>query len=349
LQLKIYVCNLSDVGWMIVIPQRLRSSIADQVKFREFMYLEYQNCSLCPRNCQIDRYSGKKGYCGESAELRIASIEAHFGEEPPISGSNGSGTVFFSGCAMRCVFCQNYQISCFHMGEFTKETNVADRLELLYRTRDIHNVNFVTPDHFLPHTIQIVDELRQRHITLPILYNTSGYVKVSMIQRLADYADIYMPDYKYADSNLAYELSRCGDYPIVALDAIAEMVKQKGMLDSSLSGRTIATQGVLVRHLVLPGQAQNSIEALSVLYGEFGVDLPISLMSQYWPARMVANAEMNRRVSSEEFYRVYEHSRMLGFRNMFVQHLPPGDEHADDFLPDFRLERPFKGNRGKKR
>jgi len=317
--------------------------------FRKGCMPEYDDCHLCPRDCHINRSAGKRGYCGETAQLRIASIEAHFGEEPPISGSNGSGTVFFSGCAMQCVFCQNYQISCFHMGQEMTCEKVVDRLEALYRTQAIHNVNFVTPDHFIPHTIEIVKQLRQRPLSLPILYNTSGYMKVETLRRLADYADIYMPDYKYSSGDVAYEMSRCRDYPAVALDAISEMVRQKGFLDSIMHSRETAERGVLVRHLVLPQQVENSIDALSILYTEFGAELPISLMSQYWPARMVKNAEMNRRLHSEEFYRVYEHAQSLGFQNMFVQHLPPGYDHSDDFRPDFAKEEPFEGNAAKKR
>ncbi|NLP12326.1 radical SAM protein [bacterium] len=305
---------------------------------------DYENCTLCPRNCAVNRLQGKKGFCGETAELRIASIEAHFGEEPPISGRNGSGTVFFSGCAMRCVFCQNYQISCFHVGKPYLSSRAADQLEQLYAVHGIHNVNFVTPDHFLPHTIEIVTLLRQKQVTIPILYNTSGYMKVEAVRRLQEYADIYMPDYKYADAELAHVLSRCRDYPAVALSAVGEMVRQKGFLDAGAGRREIARRGVLVRHLVLPGQEQNSIDALSILYGEFGPKLHISLMSQYRPLRMIKLAEMNRPLRSEEFYRVYEHALALGFRNLFVQHMTADHEAGDDFIPDFKRERPFKGN-----
>lgn len=305
----------------------------------------YENCTLCPRNCKVDRAAGKIGICCETAELRVSSIEAHHGEEPPISGSHGSGTVFFTGCSLKCDFCQNYQISCFDMGSVTTVQAVVDKLEQLYRQEGIHNVNFVTSDHFLPHTIEIVSELRWRQIPLPILYNTSGYMKVESLREVESYADIYMPDYKYADAGLAQRLSRCRDYPTVALEAIAEMVRQKGFLDSFLGKREAATKGVFVRHLVLPGQIRNSIDALSILFNEFGRDLPISLMSQYWPARMIKIAELNRRVKAQEFYRVYDHALDLGFTNMFVQHMSSwGRDSEDEFAPDFSKDKPFKGN-----
>jgi len=304
----------------------------------------YRECRLCPRLCGVDRLAGKRGFCGETAELRIASIDAHFGEEPPISGRNGSGTVFFSGCTLRCVFCQNYQISCFHMGSVTTCAEVTEKLLGLCQTKGLHNINFVTPDHFIPHTIEIATQLRERG-NIPILYNTSGYLTVPILQLLEPVADIYLPDYKYSVGSLAHELSRCRDYPLVALEAIVEMVRQKGFLDSFLQGKPVAGRGVLVRHLVMPGQVANSIDALSMLYSEFGADLPLSLMSQYWPARMVKYAALNRRLTREEFYRVYDHALQLGFKNLFVQHLADESLEAEaPFLPDFRKERPFKGN-----
>lgn len=304
----------------------------------------YQSCTLCPRNCAADRASGQKGICGETAALRVSAVEAHFGEEPPISGTRGSGTVFFSGCTLRCEFCQNYQISCFHMGDVMTSIAVADRLEQLHLRRGVHNVNFVTPDHFLPHTIEIVAELKRRNVAIPILYNTSGYCKVESLREIEDAADLYMPDYKYSDPELAHALSRCRDYPGTALEAIAEMVRQKGFLDTFMTQRDAASKGVLVRHLVLPGQVKNSIDALTSLFLEFGKELPLSLMSQYWPARPSKIADLNRRVTPHEFYQVYDHAQSLGFSNMFVQHMAGWEGGESDFLPDFSNKRPFKGN-----
>lgn len=298
---------------------------------------------LCPRNCRVNRLAGEKGICGETAALRIASIDAHFGEEPPITGTNGSGTVFFSGCTLRCTFCQNYQISADHYGYITTPDEIATRLRALHLDRGIHNVNFVTPDHFLPHTVEIVNSLRRGGTDLPILYNTSGYMSVNILKELEEYADIYMPDYKYSDPQLARSLSRARDYPDIALDAIAEMVRQKGFLNSQLEKRLAATQGVLVRHLVLPGHVDNSMNALSILFNEFGPDLPVSLMSQYWPARTTGIEELDRQLTFKEFYRVYDHALELGFNNMFVQHIE-GWQKERAFVPDFHREKPFRGN-----
>ena len=303
----------------------------------------YQSCRLCPRECGVNRLDDETGICGESAELRIASIEPHFGEEPPISGRRGSGTVFFSGCTLRCEFCQNYQISCQHLGEVMTASQVAERLEQLHRQRGIHNVNFVTPDHFLPHTVEIVAELRRRSVDLPILYNTSGYCKVESLHLLEGIADMYLPDFKYSDADLAQALSHAKDYPDIALTAIAEMVRQTGFLDSFLAGGAVASRGVLVRHLVLPGHVQNSLDALTTLFLEFGKELPLSLMSQYWPARRMKADELNRRVTPDEFHEVHDHALALGFQHLFVQPVAHGDNESD-FLPDFRRKRPFKGN-----
>ncbi|MDZ7316990.1 MAG: radical SAM protein [candidate division KSB1 bacterium] len=302
----------------------------------------YRDCRLCPRQCGVDRTAGKLGVCGESADLRIAAIEAHFGEEPPISGVHGSGTVFFSGCTLRCTFCQNYQISCEHLGEVLSVSQTADRLEALSR-RGVHNVNFVTPDHFLPHTLAVVSELRRRGVEVPILYNTSGYCRIESLRLLEGVADMYLPDYKYSDPELSRRLSHAPDYPDVALAALQEMVRQVGFLDAFVEDKPIASRGVLVRHLVLPGHVQNSIDALSTLFIEFGKELPISLMSQYWPARRQSLPEMNRRVTHDEFYTVYEHALSLGFTHLFVQHIR-FEEAESEFLPDFRQPRPFKGN-----
>lgn len=306
-------------------------------------YPVYQNCRLCPHECGTDRQAGRKGICGEGADLRIAAIEAHYGEEPPISGTHGSGTIFFSGCSLLCIYCQNYQISCFHLGTITTVAAVVERL-LELAAQGIHNINLVTPDHFLPHVVDIIRRVRQAGVTLPVVYNSSGYEKREMLEEMEEYVDIYLPDFKYGDADLAQSLSRCRDYPGIALDALAEMARQKGFLDSFTSGAAIASRGLLVRHLVLPGAVENSRTALSMLRAEFGADLPLSLMSQYQPARMVKRAELNRPLQREEFYQVYDHAQELGFRHMFVQHMEGAVTAEDPFLPDFSRKRPFKGN-----
>jgi putative pyruvate formate lyase activating enzyme len=293
--------------------------------------------------------------------MRIALIEAHFGEEPPISGNHGSGTVFFSGCPMRCVFCQNYQISQDRLGRPWAVQEVVDRLARLHALQGIHNVNFVTADHFVPHAMSIVRGLRERGVQIPILFNLSGYQDVETLRLLEPFADIYLPDFKYSDISLAKNLSNSPDYPGLALDALAEMVRQKGFLDAYSSnhrneepqgedpdGFALARRGVLVRHLILPGQVRNALDALTMLHLEFGRDLPLSLMSQYVPVRPFPNAPgLNRPVTQEEFQEVLDHALSLGYRKLLVQHPEPSATRCRPFLPDFRRPRPFDGNTGR--
>jgi putative pyruvate formate lyase activating enzyme len=320
----------------------------------------YRACELCPRRCGVDRTAGRKGFCGETALLRLAAVEAHLGEEPPISGTHGSGTVFFSGCALRCRYCQNYQISHDGLGREWILEAVVDRLQGLCAARMIHNVNFVTPDHFLPHTASLVQCLRRRGIRMPAVYNLSGYQRVVSLRLIETVADIYLPDFKYADTDLAARLSNCPDYPRVALDAVAEMVRQKGFLDTFASGgdretaspntaklNSPASSGVLVRHLILPGHVSNSLQVLDMLFLEFGQDIPLSLMSQYVPVRRFdPGSPLNRPVQRAEFGEVFRHARALGFRNLFVQYPEETTGGESPFLPDFLAANPFPGNRG---
>ena len=303
-------------------------------------------CELCPRACRVNRLAGQTGFCGETAQLRVASLGAHFGEEPPISGTCGSGTVFFSGCTLRCHFCQNYQISQQHVGKLMTVAAVVRELTALAVTQRIHNVNFVTPDHFLPHTLDILNGLRANAVALPSVYNMSGYARVDVLRQIEAAADIYLPDFKYADATLGEQLSQCRNYPTVALDAIAEMVRQKGWLDVFATDppAAVAQRGVLVRHLILPGHVQNSCEALSMLFLEFGKYLPLSLMSQYHPVRPSPLPELNRRITGAEFQAVYDHALSLGFQHLFVQYPENYDPAALEFLPDFNKPQPFQGN-----
>jgi putative pyruvate formate lyase activating enzyme len=307
----------------------------------ESLLSHYRACELCPRRCGVDRTADQLGFCGQGAHMRIATIEAHLGEEPPISGSNGSGAVFFSGCSLRCRFCQNYQISHEYPGRKWTIQQVVDRLTALYEQKGIHNVNFVTPDHFFPHTVAVVMLLGERGIRIPTVYNLSGYQRIESLTLIEPVADIYLPDFKYADATLAKRLSKSANYATVALEALCEMVRQKGFLDTSIPSR----RGVLVRHLILPGHVQNSLQALSMLFVEFGPELPISLMSQYVPVRQFpSGSPLNRQVTRSEFQEVFRHAQDLGFRDLFVQY--PGELAQDrrPFLPDFYAANPFPGN-----
>lgn len=284
------------------------------------------------------------GYCGETDQLRVAYVGPHFGEEPPISGKNGSGTIFFTGCSLKCSFCQNHQISQDDLGAGTSLEELGAKIIDMVEHDHVHNINFVTPDHFFPHIFALMSLLRRDGFDLPVVYNLSGFQSVESLKSAEDYVDIYLPDYKYSGSSFAAALSKCRNYPRVALAAIAEMVSQKGFLDSSLTDSPLAARGVLVRHLILPGKVTNAINALTTLFVEFGPDLPLSLMSQYHPVAYQEDEDLNRPVSEEEFDRVYSHAKDLGFEHIFVQFPEKGaNQHraVSPFLPDFERPDPF--------
>jgi len=308
----------------------------------------YENCRLCPRHCGVNRISGgvksQVGYCGETDQLRVAYIGPHFGEEPPITGKHGSGTVFFTGCPLKCSFCQNYQISHQLMGRHMSLKELLQELEKMILEDHVHNINFVTPDHFFPHVFSAASLLREKTFDLPIIYNLSGYESLELLKIAEDFVDIYLPDFKYSDSSLAAALSKCPDYPVVALEAIAEMVKQKGLFDGFFKGNAPANKGVLVRHLILPGKIKNSMDALTTLFVEFGSGLPLSLMSQYVPVISNRDRDLNRFISEDEFEQVYCHARALGFEHLFVQFPEKGsaEQGGTSFLPDFTKDQPFE-------
>ncbi len=298
----------------------------------------YKNCRLCPRSCGVDRTAGQKGVCGETAACRIASAVAHFGEEPPFSGTRGSGTIFFSGCSSRCVFCQNHQISLGAQGNAVSEEQLLDAARSLLE-QGVHNLNFVTPDHFWPHIEALCISLRQRGVTVPFLFNSSGYQEPSLVERYAQHMDLFLPDFKFSDPALAHQCMNDSRYPEIALASLRKMVEAKGFLSPwDPEGATPARQGVLVRHLVLPGQVANSLGVLRLLASEFGRHLPLSIMSQFEP---IPNGRFfTTRLAHEEYQRVCEEVEALGFRNVFIQ-----PELGDPlFMPDFNREEPFAGN-----
>ncbi len=304
----------------------------------------YQNCRLCPRDCRVDRLAGRRGVCGESAVCRIASATAHFGEEPSFSGTRGSGTIFFTGCSSRCFFCQNYQISTGGQGrDLTPEQLLETAGSLV--ARGVHNLNFVSPDHFWPHVEWLCRSLRETGVNLPFLFNASGYQDPARVADFASLIDIFLPDFKFADPHLAEVCMKDRRYPVIALQAIREMVARKGFLTPwDPEGRETARQGVLVRHLVLPGCVENSLEVVRLMFEEFGPGLPISIMSQFKPMPGCRKKGMlERAVNDEEYEQVTDRVAELGFEKAYIQ---PG-AGDDDFLPDFNEEEPFEGNRNR--
>jgi len=307
-----------------------------------------KECKLCPRNCGVARIpkagTPRAGYCRQTDQLKVAYVGPHMGEEPPITGKRGSGTVFLTGCSLRCSFCQNYQISHEGIGEPMDPKELANRISHMIHRFRVHNVNFVTPDHFFPHVFQTISLVRQKGLTLPVVMNLSGYQSIEMLKLAGEFTDIYLPDFKYAHSSLAKRLSACPDYPSTALAAIEEMLRQKGYLTTERK-EGIGTTGVLVRHLILPGYVENSCEALTMLFVEFGKRLPLSIMSQYYPVRPQKDSSLNRTVTREEFDRILNHARDLGFEKLYVQfpeNLRQDLETKPSFVPDFSSARPFE-------
>ncbi|OQA51033.1 MAG: Radical SAM superfamily protein [Candidatus Omnitrophica bacterium ADurb.Bin292] len=304
---------------------------------------QYHNCQLCPRKCKVDRSRGKVGVCGETSELRISHVGPHFGEEPSISGSRGSGTIFFDGCSSRCFFCQNYQISAAHHGEIYSADRFFETVKDLI-DKKVHNLNFVTPDHFWPHIKELCLKLRALSFPIPKVFNSSGYQLPEMISEYSEFMDIFMPDFKFADPDLARECMGDERYPEIALEAIREMVDARGFLDPwDPSGERVAERGVLVRHLVLPGHVENSLETLDQLHAEFGDGLPISVMSQFRPVpACFAKNSLTRGVTPQEYDLVLAKVKELGFEKVYTQIL----SDQTDYLPDFNNSGdPFPGHR----
>ena len=254
-------------------------------------------------------------------------------EEPCISGEKGSGTVFFSGCSLRCIFCQNREIARMNTGkEITVERLSEIFLEL--QQKGAANINLVTACHYVPHIIEALDLAKSKGLILPVVYNSGGYEKVETLQMLEGYVDIYLPDYKYTDATLANNFSNAPDYPEVALKAIKEMVRQTGECMFGEDG--YLQKGTIVRHLILPAHTHQSKEALSLLYKTFGNSIYISIMNQYTPIHPIPTyPELNRRVTPREYEKVLTHAISIGITNAFIQE---GSTASESFIPKFDNE-----------
>lgn len=300
-------------------------------------------CTLCPRACRVDR-ALRPGTCGETATLRIAAHTLHFGEEPPFTGTRGSGAFFFSGCPCHCFFCQNAQISRpGGLGSPVTPDAFHDMaLDLI--SRGAHNLNFVTPDHVWPHIATLCRRLRAEGHTLPFLFNSSGYHAPALLDDALPLMDIFLPDFKFADPSLAARVMGDSRYPSIALAALDRIVAAKGFLDPfNPTGAAPARTGLLVRHLVLPGHVQNSLDALSLLRDRYGRFLPLSIMSQYTPPPSLGPLPppFDRTLRPDEYQAVIDRAVSLGFENLFVQ--PLADPAAPDpYTPDFASPTPFR-------
>jgi len=280
-------------------------------------YQLMENCMLCPRKCGVNRIKGEKGYCRTGIDLEISSFYSHMGEEPPISGWNGSGTIFFTHCNLRCVFCQNYPIS--HLGYGNKIS--IDRLAeimLTLQKRGCHNINLVTPTHFTPHILAAVDEAIDKGLRIPLVYNCGGYEAMETLKLLKGVVDIYLPDIKYGSSREAKKYSNAPDYFEVAKKAIKEMYEQVGELQLSREG--IAQRGLIIRHLVLPNNLAKTDKVLSFIKNELSPHIHISIMNQYFPAYKAINIEdLNRKVTDKEYRRVLNLAKKLSLERGWRQ------------------------------
>jgi putative pyruvate formate lyase activating enzyme len=267
-------------------------------------------CDICPRICRVDRKAGERGVCGVGKNAVVASFGPHFGEEAPLVGDNGSGTVFFSGCNLRCVFCQNYEIS--HQGEGSEVT--AERLAGIFlsiRSMGCHNLNLVTPTHVTPQILTALSIAASRGFAIPVVYNCGGYESVDTLRKLEGVVDIYMPDVKYLDPEAAARYCDAPDYPEVVRAALAEMSRQVGPL--SLDRHGIARRGLLVRHLVMPGETSTTRQVIDFLADGIGKDTYLNLMNQYRPCgRALEFPEIGRRTSGSEWREARQYAREKG-------------------------------------
>ena len=293
-------------------------------------------CDLCPRKCLVDRKKGEKGICGQTENLKVARAALHFWEEPCISGDAGSGAVFFSGCPLHCVFCQNENIANGTVGkEISLERLVDIFLEL--QEKRANNINLVTPGHFVPQIVKALDQARKEGLTLPVVYNTSSYETVDTIKMLEGYVDIYLPDFKYMSPVLSKKYSHAPDYAEVAKAAIAEMVRQTGKaVFVNGDEDNLILSGTIVRHLTLPGCMADSMQILKYLHDTYGDMIYISIMNQFTPlSNLEKYPELNRRITDEEYETLVDYAIEIGIENGFIQE---GNTAEESFIPAFDCE-----------
>lgn len=315
----------------------------------------YDQCKLCPRECDVARSQGQKGICGVTDRLRIARAALHFWEEPCISGTKGSGAVFFGGCALHCVFCQNEPIA---QGNVGKEVTVENLTEIFLELQEqgANNINLVTPGQYVPHIISAVEAARVQGMTLPVIYNTGGYEKVDTLKMLEGIVDVYLPDFKYMDETLSLQFSKVPDYARVAKAAVAEMVRQQPKCvfgweetgqnrmeePSEACEGALIRQGVMVRQLLLPGHRKDAERIVRYLYETYGNQIYLSMMNQYTPLfneRARKFPELSRTVTRREYERLIDYALDLGVEQAFIQE---GETAKESFIPDFNCEEGVK-------
>ena len=305
------------------------------------------SCTLCPRNCKVDRHNGQTGFCGQTNEIRAARAALHMWEEPCVSGTQGSGTVFFSGCTLRCVYCQNSSIASGKHGKIISVNRLSD-IFLELQNKGANNINLVTPTHFVPAIAQALELSKSHGLTVPIVYNTGSYESVETLRQLDGLVDVYLPDLKYYSSELSLRYSHTKDYFDVATKAIGEMVRQVGEAvfqerNTNISLNTtddyetmpLIVKGVIVRHLVLPGCIEDSKKVIEYLYLTYGNNIFISIMNQFTPvSNLDSYPELNRKITEQEYDEVVDFAISLGVENGFIQE---GNTAEESFIPPFDL------------
>jgi len=288
----------------------MRVSGAELERRIEKLYEILENCTLCPRSCQVNRFVSKNGACRTGIKPIVSSFGPHFGEESFLVGNNGSGTIFFSNCNLNCVFCQNWEISQMGVGE---EIDVEELSKIMLKLQKMgcENINLVSPTHQVPMIVDAVSRAWQKGLKLPIVYNCGGYESIETLKLLEGIMDIYMPDFKYGDDEKALKYSKVPNYTSVVKRALEEMYRQVGPLNIE---NGVATRGVFVRHLIMPNDASSSEKVLQLI-ASVSLDIPVNIMTQYYPAfKAHQYAELNRRITREEFIKVVEKARTLGLK-----------------------------------
>ncbi len=287
-----------------------------------------KNCNLCPRKCGVNRYQ-VKGYCHSSNRIKLAYYSLHMWEEPILSGKNGSGTIFFSNCNLRCMYCQNKKIS---LDGYGKEISNKKLGEIMLKLQDMgaHNINLVTPTHYVPQIASVLQKIKNKELHIPIVYNTSSYECIGTLMMMKGFVDIYLADLKYYDDSLAEKYSDCSDYFEIATMAIDEMVRQVGCIQVNQNG--LLEKGVIVRVLILPGHTRDAKEIIHYLYHTYHNDIYISLMNQYTPVTKCPYQNLNRKLTEEEYEEVINYALTIGVENAFIQE---GDTAEESFIPNF--------------
>lgn len=287
-----------------------------------------KNCNLCPRKCGINRYS-EKGFCGASNKIKLAYYSLHKWEEPVISGKNGSGTIFFSNCNMRCMYCQNKKISIDGYGKEISNKKLGE-IMLKLQEKKAHNINLVTPTMYIPQIASVLKKIKNKELTIPVVYNTSSYENVGALMVMRGLVDIYLADLKYYDDSLAEKYSLCTDYFETATMAIDEMFRQVGKIELDKDG--MLKKGLVVRVLVLPEHTHDAMKIVEYLHKTYKDDIYISIMNQYTPVNKCKYENLNRRVSEAEYEDVISYALTIGVDNAFIQE---GDAALESFIPDF--------------